>query len=308
MGPVITNASRVRLPARTIIIALLAATPAAFPASKAAGRQAGADGNTPTATSFADHPAWTLKFEPAAWYASLGGDFRMPGTAGSSQSKFDFRSFDLDEPTWAPLGTVHVQAGRWRFSAGGFAFSTDDNQATVSESGGLGRLMFAAGDTARSSVDFWSLEFQAAYRLVHEPLGVMQDGRPRLVFGLEPVVGVRMYSVDAQVSAVTGASAGTSTSHDDFFFEPTAGIRLDGEFAEQFTIDVQTGFGIGPWGDTESFSWDMLVGGTWRPIPNLGVRIGYKHLLFDLKSGDGSEKFEFDGSLAGLFVGVEVRF
>ncbi|GMV25196.1 MAG: hypothetical protein AMXMBFR58_12270 [Phycisphaerae bacterium] len=283
-----------------IVALLLAAAPRALAQSAPTG-----DAPAPPA---ADHPDWTLRIEPAAWYTSLEGDLTMPGAPGSVQDTFGVDSLNLDESQWAPMGTVHVQAGKWRFTGSGFSYSNDVDQTTVTDSGGLGNLTLASGDVVSSSMDFWVLELQGAYRLVHRQLGTMQDGSPRLVFGLEPVVGVRMYSLDMQLDAITGASAGTSTSNDDFFFEPTAAVKLEGEFARQFTIDVQTGFGIGPWGDTESWSWDITVGGAWRPIPNLGIRIGYKHLLMDLKSGSGSDQFELDGSLGGLFVGAEIRF
>lgn len=255
-----------------------------------------------------DQPDWTLRIEPAAWFAAVEGDIRMPGLAGSVQDGFEFENFDLDEPQWAPVGFAHLRVGDWRFSVGGFSFSTGDQEATLNDSGQLGTITLAAGDRTRSSLDFWSVEAQVAYRLVHKNLGTTQDGSPRLVFGLEPVVGFRTYSADLSVDALSGSSAGLGTSADDFFFEPTVAIKLEGEFVRQFTIDVQTGFGIGPWGDTESFSWDITVGAAWRPIPNLGVRIGYRHLMFDLQSGSDSDEFRLDGSVAGLFAGVEIRF
>ncbi len=256
----------------------------------------------------AQYPDWTLRIEPAVWYASAEADVKMPGAAGSTQNEFSLNDFNLDEPEWTPMGFVHLQLGKWRISAGGFAFSSDDQESVVGNSGQLGSLSLASGDRTRSSLDFWSAELQVAYRLIHKPLGTTQGGDPRLVFGLEPVLGVRVYDADLDVRALSGASSGQSTSGDDFFFEPTAGIRLEGEFVKQFTLDVQTGFGVGPWGDTDSFSWDITVGGTWRPIPNLGVRIGYRHLLFNLESGSGADTFQLDGSIAGLFAGLEIRF
>lgn len=255
-----------------------------------------------------DHPSWTLRLEPMAWYASFAGDLEMPGNPGTAQNAFDLENFDLDEPRFAPVGFVHIQFDKWRFSVGGVFVSADDREGSVDQGGTLGDLNLAAGDVTNSSIDFWSAEIQAAYRLIHKKMGTTQDGKDRVVFGLEPVVGVRMYSADVEIEALSGASSGLSTSGDDTFYEPIAGLKLEGEFAEAFTVDLQTNFGYGPWNDRESFSWDIMIGGAWRPIPNVGVRIGYRQLLFDLESGSGSETFHLDGSLAGLMLGVEVRF
>ncbi len=255
-----------------------------------------------------DHPSWTIRVEPMAWYASFAGDLEMPGSPGTTQNAFDIENFDLDEPRLSPVGFVHLQFDRWRFSVGGVFISADDREGSVDQGGILGDLTLATGDVTNSSIDFWAAELQAAYRLIHKRMGTTQDGKDRVVFGLEPVIGVRMYSADVEIEALSGASSGLSTSADDMFYEPIAGLKLEGEFAEEFTVDLQTNFGYGPWNDRESFSWDIMIGGAWRPIPNLGVRIGYRQLLFDLESGSGSETFHLDGSLAGLMLGVELRF
>lgn len=291
-------------PFRIIIAPLVAG----LLASAAGARQEGSPQSPLEAKGTPSHRDWTLKIDPAAWYASAEGNLKMPGAAGSTQNTFDLGDFDLDEPQWTPVGFVHLRLGDWRFSGGGFAFSTGDQDANAGDTGQLGRLSIAQGDRTRSSLDFWSLEFQVAYRLINTPLGTTQSGDPRIVFELEPVLGLRAYSVDVEVKALSGASAGLNTKADETFVEPTVAVRMGAEFVKQFTLEVQTGFGVGPWGDTQSFSWDIEVAGVWRPIPNLGVRIGYRHLLFDLQSGSGADQFEMDGSIAGLFAGVELRF
>lgn len=269
-------------------------------------------GSTPSssanAPTNAEYPQWTLRLEPMAWYAAFAGDLNMPGLSGSNQHTFDIENFDLDEPQWSPVGFVHLQLDKWRISVGGVVVSGNDQEGTMDEGGLLGDLNLAAGDRTRSSIDFWSAEAQVGYRLIHQRMGTTSTGGDRVVFGLEPVVGMRMYSADVEVAALSGASSGQSISADDTFYEPIAGVKLEGEFAEQFTVDLQTNLGYGPWNDRESFSWDIMVGGAWRPVPNFGVRIGYRQLLFDLQSGSGSETFEFDGSLAGLMLGIELRF
>ena len=62
-------------------------------------------------------------------------------------------------------------------------------------------------------------------------------------------------------------------------------------------------------GTTDSAGLDIVVGGQWRPVPNVGVQVGYRALFLDIESGDGNEAFEIgSASLQGLFGGVGFRF
>jgi opacity protein-like surface antigen len=76
----------------------------------------------------------------------------------------------------------------------------------------------------------------------------------------------------------------------------------------RFTVDLQSEIGFQPVSDRTSWSWGVMVGGTWRPMENVGVRLGYRQLLFDLKNGADADEFKFRGGMAGLFAGIELRF
>ena len=54
---------------------------------------------------------------------------------------------------------------------------------------------------------------------------------------------------------------------------------------------------------------DIVAGGQWRPVPNVGVQVGYRALFLDIESGRDDEAFEVgSASLQGLFAGVGFRF
>ena len=78
---------------------------------------------------------------------------------------------------------------------------------------------------------------------------------------------------------------------------------------ECFTIDVQ--FDIGYFtdgGDKSTLGYDIMAGFMWRPTQNIGVQIGYRDLAYSLQSGSGSNQFEWEGSIQGLYAGAAIRF
>jgi opacity protein-like surface antigen len=64
-----------------------------------------------------------------------------------------------------------------------------------------------------------------------------------------------------------------------------------------------------PLSDSESYSFDLIVGGQWRPIKNVGVQIGYRALFFGIETGESDNAFELsEASLQGLYAGVTLSF
>ena len=118
--------------------------------------------------------------------------------------------------------------------------------------------------------------------------------------------GGRFFNASFDVRRETGTTA--SAAADEFFVEPIIGVRTELELARDFTIDLQVAGGGLPLGDKSSFSFDVAAGFQWRPIPNLGIQIGYRQLIYSLSDGKGTGEFKYSGALAGLFTGVVIRF
>jgi opacity protein-like surface antigen len=245
---------------------------------------------------------WTLRVQPVVWYAGYSGKLVLPGQSAGS-SKTTIGELDADNPRLTPAGSIQVGTGNWTFGVSGAVFSVNDRSATIGRSGEIGSIAYSAGDTLRSSMDFSTLEVTAAYRLGRWDLDESARGGVKVVPTLDVLGGIRMYDTQYDITRVGGGA----TSTDKFFAEPIAGVRGSLELAERFTVDVQLSMGAMA-GSRETFSWDVMAGFSWHPVEHLGIVVGYRNLAFDLKSGDGTNKFRHDGAIAGLYFGVDVRF
>lgn len=247
-------------------------------------------------------PGWTIQFEPSAWYVAPGGQVLLPGaTRAPEQQRIEV--IDLDNPRLSPFAEVHVRRGPWRFTGGGFGFAMAAHQAAAQEAGQIGDVFFDAGDVVSSRLDFSSFEATAGYRVFEKAMNP-SHGVYALVFAVDVVGGARAYDL----STTVGGPGGSTSSADEFFAEPIVGLKMDAEIYKRFTVDLQTTLGAQPLGGRTVWSWDLFVGGVWRPVENVGVQLGFRQLLFDLKAGADAEEFRFRGGMAGLYGGLELRF
>lgn len=274
---------------------------AALAVLSAIGASASAQNSAPGAGGELAVPQWTVEFRPSVWYVAPGGEMRLPGLSAAPED-LDVAVLSLDKPRLSPLVELHVRQGRWRFSAGGFSYSIDQLGPALA-TGEIGDVSFVAGDLVQSRLEFSCFEGTVGYRVVEEAMNPA-DGVHALVFSLDLVGGARAYDLSATVER-----PGISRSSDqEFFAEPLVGVKLNAELYDRFTVELHSEIGFQPVGDRTSWSWDVMVGGTWRPIENVGVRLGFRQLLFDLKSGSDAQQFKFGGGMAGLYGGLELKF
>jgi len=260
-------------------------------------------------------PRWQLRFEPAVWFTGPGGKLKLPSSTsggdvlpaslqGGDEDEIEIADLEIDTPEPSLGGEVHLSRGDWRFALRGYVFSGDeDTQATGS--GSFGALPYAIGDRIATSLDYSSFEFETGYSFVRRSLQPYEGGY-RLNTNLEGLVGVRVYNMDWKVENLDGG--GVNLQADETFIEPLVGGRFLMEFYEKFDIDLQLTLGGMPLGDQSSVSLDVMVGGTYRPVQNVGVQIGYRLTGFGLESGEDDEAFEFSGSMAGLYAGIVLEF
>ncbi|MGH7242542.1 MAG: hypothetical protein ACREJD_03900 [Phycisphaerales bacterium] len=255
------------------------------------------DQSQPLGTS---KPEWHFQFEPSAWYAGASGKVRIAGAPASSGT-VQINDLNLDNPRLTPAGELHVRTGNWRFSFGTFFFSQDRLQ-TMAVGGQLGTVAFAPGNQVYSKIqqdeyapvvgyEFWRRDPEATDAVKF--LGRLE------VFG-----GARLD--DLKFSFAQGAA---SADQSEFFGQAILGIKGSMDIAEQFSIDLETSAGGWPGGNSSyAWSWDITVGFMWRPIPNVGVQIGYRNLVNEFRTGSDAQRFYYNGGLAGLFFGAAVRF
>ncbi|MEL7472669.1 MAG: hypothetical protein AAGK04_05065 [Planctomycetota bacterium] len=253
---------------------------------------------------------WSLSVEPAFYYVAPSGEVTMPGDASSDQ--VELSDYNVDDPNAAPFGEVHFRKDRWRLSVTGFTLDVQGS-ATIDEDVRLGEAIVLAGERVDTTLDFLSFEVLGSYRFAEYAGSQSYDGVYKFVTGAELVAGARYFDVglefDVDLSTRTTVFLLPSeTKVDEVFAQPVVGLRWDMEFYEQFSVDVESTVGALYLGDHESLSWDIKAQFAWRPVENFGAFVGYRQVAFHLKDGDGASEFEWDGSLAGVFAGVQIRF
>lgn len=246
---------------------------------------------------------WTLQFEPMVHYIAPSGDFKLPNAANMDTEEVSVEDLNLDDTRLAPFGEVHFRRDKWRISISGLWYSLDDQTQAADESFQLGDLAIAAGDEIESSLDFWTLEAVASYRVFEDQTDQNSKGIIGAAVGVDILGGIRFFDVDLEVNAPSG-----SQSEHHLWAQPVLGARVEISLWENFGFDVTSAVGYLPLGDNTSLSWDIVAAFHWRPWENVGVQIGYQQLAFTLENGDDEEEFRWEGSMAGLFGGLLIRF
>lgn len=253
---------------------------------------------------------WTIRFEPSAWFLSPAGKLRMPRSgSGASTSRVELVDLGLDRTRFEPFGEIHVLRDRWRITLSG-TWLSEQSTAIIDSSGRLGDAPFAAGDAI--ATDFTLATFQAmgAARVYRYQGGPDGQGGHDLVATVDLTAGVRVYylDVDASVASAPGGAVLASTGDSEFFAEPVVGVKGELVMIQDFSVDLELTAGGFVFGDTSVVSVDVIVGGTWRPTPTVGLQLGYRQLAYFLSSGSGGGEFEYNGTIAGLYGGLDLRF
>lgn len=262
-------------------------------------------------------PEWTVQIEPSFWYVAPSGKVKLPANSGTGNSasapgdSVKIERLNLDSPRFEPTGEVHFSGGRLRFTFSGATYSVERDDTTADSSFRLGSVNVASGDALDVKFDFSTVEVTGGYRVwgrdfcdadhTQSPLNAIGAVARLYVIG-----GGRFYNTSFEVTRLTRGIA--SAEADQFFGEPILGVRAEADLARNFTLDLQITAGGLPLGQTSSFSGDIQAGFHWRPFANVGFQFGYRQLAFWLSDGEDAEEFEYNGRLAGLYAGLEVRF
>jgi hypothetical protein len=244
---------------------------------------------------------YQIQVQPRVWYVGLSGDLTLPGTPVNTAAT-TLNELNLDSPQAAPFGNATIRFGNWTVNLSA-ASTSSDRSTTAQANGQIGTFTFLAGDPIRSSFDFTTAEASVGYSLGTWSRTPRPDGSFGVVADLALIAGARLYDIKAGV----GATSPTTSEADEFFFEPIVGGRLELNLAKDFSIDVQSTFGYLP-ADREAASWDIEVAFAWRIVENLGLQVGYRNMFIHLESGSDASRFEWEGGVAGVFAGLQLRF
>lgn len=258
---------------------------------------AGDGGATQPVPDLVGEKPWVVRLDIRMWYTAPAGKLTLP-SSGPAGTSVKLNALNIDDPRISPFGQIDVQADRWLFTVSGAHFSSD-TATTHTTSFRLGDVVITPGDTTLTSLDFTFFQGAAGYRVWDHDFDAAKANR----LDLWVIGGIRLQDLSFTVTE-PGVN---STSSDKFFGEPFVGARMALQIARQFSAELEI-TGGGMIGNHGSLSLDVALLFAWRPIPNVGAEIGYRLLVTDTESGEGARRYRFDGSMAGLFAGVTIRF
>lgn len=246
--------------------------------------------------------AWTIQLSARCWYVAPAGNVRMPGSTGS----MSLGGVGADEPQASFSGQVDFQADRLLVSFRGTYLNSDQ---TGAPSGGfnLGGMAVAAGNLVQTKMQWTCLELEAGWLVWgydFEKSG-QPDASKETQFNLWALGGGRMYDYSFDVTRLTGGVANVQTS--STYGEALLGARAELVVAKQFAAELELSYG-GWFGSRESSTFDVMVALSWRPCENFAAQLGYRLLVTDTHTGSGASEQQYDGSFAGVFGGVVIRF
>lgn len=255
-------------------------------------------------------PWWTFRIEALAFYVAPAGDLRLPG-GDVRGDEFDVIDLNLDSPQLEPYITGAFSKGKWRVAFDGFGASYE--QSTGGVVGQVGRIGVLAGERIETDFTYVGFGVNGSYRVLGWADRADEQGVRALVAGVDLLAGLRFHYLDVDAgidsaSPLRAAGSVTQTSEESFFGDVIGGVRLDLEFGETYGIEVYVAAGGFGTGDRSSFSFDISPRFTYRPVSWVGAQIGYRLLVVGLEDGSGAEEFSYEGSLAGLFFGVQLSF
>jgi hypothetical protein len=282
------------------------AAPAPSDIAKAPADQSALDKPAPKVSwpEMEDPGQWTVQIQPRTWYVSPSGKIRLPSST-TPGARVDVADLNLDSPRLEPYAEASIRFGKWRIGLGGFNNSLDKGTGAPFDFR-LGDVAVTTGDRVNTSFDFTGLQAVVGYRFYDyafcQDIG---DGGQKVcaALRLEAFGGGRYYDIDIAFTDGTTTSQAERT-----FGEFILGIHAELEIFRDFSVDLEVS--AGGYGDSSNsvFSIDTLLGFTWRPVDGVGLQLGWRQLAYDLSNGEGAGEFEYSGRLAGLFLGLDIRF
>lgn len=300
--------------ATTILAALACAPSAALGQTVATAGPATAPPAQSPAPKLIPTSQWSVRLEPQVWYVAPAGDLTMPGSA-SGTPPVQLEMLDAEEPEASAAGQVTIripqnQENRWGtddfwktgwfFSVGGASFSGDTTGTAPAGGFTIGSIAVAGSAAVSTSFEWSTFHAMAGKWITGSDFGTGGD----VHIDLYAVAGLRVHTQDITIS-----SGGGSTTASESFGAALVGVRLDVKFPCGFAADVNVNANYWP-GDASCTGVEISPTFTWRPTANLGVQLGYRLLIANCESGEegDADYYKFDGSLAGIYAGVEIRF
>ncbi|WP_018238519.1 hypothetical protein [Ensifer sp. BR816] len=233
---------------------------------------------TPEAQQTTTESGWSFTFAPYFWAAGLSGDiaqFGLPAVHADASFSDIFDHLDF--------GAMVIGEARY----GPYSIFTDIMYTKISGQGGTPRGILA-NDVALTSETFAGF-LGAGY-------SVLEDNSGRL----EIVGGLRVWSVESELSFSGGLLDGVSRADEATWVDGLAGFRATYSLTPEIYL---TGWGLVGAGGAD-LDWDVAAAIGYRFNDTVSAVAGYRALGVDY-SDDG---FVFDVVQQGPILGLVVRF
>ena len=220
---------------------------------------------------------WQNHLSIYGWYAGIDGTVKLPGGA---ESDVEVEASDiLEDLNIMFMGNYEGRYNRWSFVIDGVYLDVGEKGNTTTSLGTA---------SADLNVSSWVVNGGIGYDFIYD------DSKNLGVIG-----GVRYLSLDAEIEAGLEGFSTRSTSENESLTDGFIGIRGQFSFNENWYLPYYADIGAG--GSDLSYQLFAAVGYRYKWFD---VRLGYRHLYFDL----GDDRFMEDLQISGPVLGVGFRF
>lgn len=216
------------------------------------------------------------------------GEFGLVNTIGASVPTVDLKDLGLDDRQNEPYGKASFRLGSSELSLS--AFQTDFS--------GSGTLTAAFGGISASTPVNSKLELTNAKFLWRWYLIDMD------ILSVGPGLGVDYIDMKAEVTA---PSLSTTEDFDAKAPIPVPGLSAElrlgpfAAYADAYGISVNQG-------DADGTFLDLEGGLRYKPFPFIDATAGYRLIQIEASGDDGTQSFDADYKLPGIFFSIAVRF
>jgi hypothetical protein len=269
---------------------------------------------------------WHFKLAPYGWLVGVQGDLAF-GTHPESEIDLPFSNI-LNHLKMFFMAQGEASKGRLTLFGDGVYAKLSDSSAISTTFGPFAagpRTVgpFSVGPGGRHTIGPFVFEKQigpfsetidygltmrltiveggAMYRLREGTLDGGAGGEA-LRYSLSLRGGARYTELDMHI--VTGAGADVSLSED--WVDPFVGARGTVDLSSKWRLGAN--FDVGGFGVGSDFTWKADVGFTYRSREKQRLILGYRVLSQDYKTGSGSNFFEWDVTLHGPVIALELVF
>lgn len=263
--------------------------------------------------SLAKEARMRVRATAGAWYAALSGEARFGRPAdGGNLGVGSFLDLEDNEASFAGDLALFID-DRWLVQLSAFDYATE---ATTTAPSGfrVNGAAFAAGTGLTSDLGLTSAAASAGYDFFgnvfeHFVPGGNENGR-HVDIRAHLLASARGLNVDHRL-AIDG---GPTPVFDEWAATIGGGLRVGiavgPDFAgrNRWDVDFVITYGVGGSSEADLTTLDLAFGIHYTVVDHFALVLGYRQIDFDFDAEDASQPYRYDGRLAGLFFGGEVKF